>query len=590
MEKKYFYFLSFKIKMEEKKVLELLKELNQEHIITKYNSSTKKEQQGFIIQFNNLDKVCRGGLKDYLTRAKILLEESKNKVNHFSDTTIEIPDDIPHIEIGTPLFFELDQLGFDQLKQTVFVLVAGGLGERLGYTGIKIGLQNDLVTLRTYIEVYTDFIKAYEDRIRKKEQMSDDWYIPFCIMTSGDTHDETVSLLKSHNDYNMKPGQISIVKQNKIPAIIDNECHLALEPDKLLIETKPHGHGDIHYLLYQSGKAKEWISKGKKYMVQFMDTNVLAFNCVPASIGASVKYNYDVNSVVVPRRPKDAIGAICRINRKDGTSVVQNVEYNLVDPLLKDKYNGKGDIANETGFCDFPGNLNVLVFKLEPYLKILEETQGLVPEFVNPKYVDESRIKFKSPTRLECLMQDVPKLIKNGETVGYTYFDRWFCFSACKNNLKDAIEKLKKNETGESAFTVERDIFKTNERIMAEICGKLEVIKTEPENEIVIGGLHVKFGPKIIIYPSYAPTISELKLKLSKMKQGIKMTNNSTLILKNDINIEQGIDLDGYLIVDKDQKDLVVCKNKKRVVYSLLKTGEGKEHEKLRGYAILHEN
>ena len=576
--------------MEEKKVLELLKELNQEHIITKYNSSSKKEQQDFIIQFNKLDKVCRGGLKDYLKRAKVLLEESKNKVNHFSDTTIEIPDDIPHIEIGTPLFFELDQLGFDQLKETVFVLVAGGLGERLGYTGIKIGLQNDLVTLRTYIEVYTDFIKAYEDRIRKKEEMPKDWYIPFCIMTSGDTHDETVLLLKKHNDYGMRPGQISIVKQNKIPAIIDNECHLALEDDKLLIETKPHGHGDIHYLLYQSGKAKEWLSKGKKFMVQFMDTNVLAFNCVPASIGASVKYNYDVNSVVVPRRPKDAIGAICRINRKDGTSVVQNVEYNLVDPLLKDKYNGKGDIANETGFCDFPGNLNVLVFKLEPYLRILEETQGLVPEFVNPKYVDDSRVKFKSPTRLECLMQDVPKLIKNGETVGYTYFDRWFCFSACKNNLKDAIEKLKKNETGESAFTVERDIFKTNERIMSEICGKLEVIKTEPENEITIGGLTVKFGPKIIIYPSYAPTISELKLKLSKMKQGIKMTNNSILILKNDINIEEGIDLDGYLIVDKDEKELVVCKNKKRVVYSLLKTGEGEDHEKLRGYAIMHEN
>ena len=258
--------------------------------------------------------------------------------------------------------------------------------------------------------------------------------------------------------------------------------------------------------------------------------------------------------------------------------------------MLKDKYNGKGDIANETGFCDFPGNLNVLVFKLAPYLKILEETKGLVPEFVNPKYADESRTKFKSPTRLECLMQDVPKLIKNGETVGYTYFDRWFCFSACKNNLKDAIEKLKHNETGESAFTVERDIFKTNERILKEICGKLEVVNTEPENEITIGGLSVKFGPKIIIYPSYAPTISELKEKMSKMKKGIKMTNNSILILKNDINIEEGIDLDGYLVVDKDEKDLVVCKNKKRVIYNLLKTGEGEDHEKLRGYAILHEN
>jgi len=577
--------------MEEKAVLELLHELNQDHIIDKYNISTTKEKKNFIIQFNELDKVCRGGIKDYLQRAKILLEASKNKVNNFSDTTIEIPDDIPHIEIGSDEFFELDQLGFNQLKDTVFVLVAGGLGERLGYTGIKIGLQNDLITLRTYIEIYTDFIKAYEDRIRKKEKdkLDEEWYIPFCIMTSDDTHDETISLLQAHNDYGMRPGQIILLKQNKIPALLDNDCHMALELNKLLIETKPHGHGDIHYLLFKSGKAKQWKKEGKKYMVQFMDTNALAFNCIPASIGASVKFDYDLNSIVVPRRPKDAIGAICRLNRADGTSVVQNVEYNLVDPLLKEKFNGKGDIPNETGFCDFPGNLNVLVFKLEPYLKILEETQGLVPEFVNPKYADETRTKFKSPTRLECLMQDVPKLIKNGETVGYTYFDRWFCFSACKNNLKEAIEKLKKNETGESAFTVECDIFKTNERILTEICGKLEVINTELENELNIGGCTVKFGPKIIIYPSYAPTISELKEKLQKMKKGIKMTNNSTLILKNDINIEEGIDLDGYLVADKNEKDLIVCKNKKRIVYCLLKNGEGKEYEKLRGYAIVSE-
>ena len=155
--------------MDSKTVLKLLQDLNQEHIIARYNSSSPQEQKDFITQFNKLDKVCRGGIRDYLQRAKVLLEDSKNKVNNFNDTTIEIPHDIPHIEIGTEEFFELDQLGFNQIKDTVFVLVAGGLGERLGYTGIKIGLQNDLITLRTYIEVYTDYIKAYEDRIRKKK-------------------------------------------------------------------------------------------------------------------------------------------------------------------------------------------------------------------------------------------------------------------------------------------------------------------------------------------------------------------------------------------------------------------------------------
>ena len=70
------------------------------------------------------------------------------------------------------------------------------------------------------------------------------------------------------------------------------------------------------------------------------------------------------------------------------------------------------------------------------------------------------------------------------------------------------------------------------------------------------------------------------------MKNKIKMTNNSTLILKNDVNIEEGIDLDGYYVVEKEEK-MVECKKKKNVVYTALKEGEGEIYEKIRGYTIL---
>lgn len=156
--------------MDSDSVINLLEELGQNDIISKFRTVSQQEQQDFISQINKLDKACRGGIKDYLKRAKILLENSKNKIDSFNDYIIEVPDDIPHIDIGSEQFYELDKLGFNQIKDTVFVLVAGGLGERLGYTGIKIGLQNELITLRTYIEVYTDFIKAYEDRIKKKKK------------------------------------------------------------------------------------------------------------------------------------------------------------------------------------------------------------------------------------------------------------------------------------------------------------------------------------------------------------------------------------------------------------------------------------
>ena len=572
--------------MELQDIINLFEELGQEEIVAKLKEVSEDEQREFVNQVNELDKACRGGIKDYIKRAKVLLANSAKKMNSFHDYKIEVPYDIPHIKVGDEEFYELEKLGFNELKNSVFVLVAGGLGERLGYNGIKIGLQTELLTLRPYIELYIESIKAYEDRVRKVENVSSDWYIPFCIMTSGDTHDKTKAFLEKNSNFGMKKDQIILIKQNKLPAILDNDCHLALQKDKFLLLTKPHGHGDIHYLLYTSGLAQKWINEGKKYMIQFMDTNALAFNCVLSTIGVSVKYNYDVNSTFVTRRAQEKIGALCKLIDKNGKTSYANIEYNQLDSLFKEKYNGIGDIPNKNGFCDFPGNLNVLVFNLKPYLEIISDSKGLVPEFVNPKYVDETRKKFKAPTRLETLMQDVPKLVKNGESIGNTYFDRWFCFSACKNNIHDACERLRKKESGESAFTVEREIFKYNEILMKDVLGKLEVINTEPENTVIIEDCKITFGPKIIIYPSFAASVTELRDKLNHMKKNIRMTNNSTLILKNDIMIDEGIDLDGYLVVDKNEKDFIVCKNNKKIMYRRLKEGEGENYEKIRGYTI----
>ena len=569
--------------MNESQILDLLKELNQIEIIEKYKISNEEEKKNFIEQFNYLEKATPGGIKDYIKRAKILLEESKNNINPFKDYTPEVPLGFD-IKVGSDQFYELDKLGFEQIENTVFVLVAGGLGERLGYPDIKIGIETDLITKRKFIEIYIEYIKAFENRIKKNKKKDENWFIPLCIMTSDDTHNKTLELLNKNKNFGLKENQISIIKQEKCPAILDNECHLALIKDKLILETKPHGHGDIHYLLYKSEKVKNWIKEGKKYLVLFQDTNILSFNCIPSSIGTSIKLNLDINSICVPRKPKDAIGAICKLVKKDGTSITNNVEYNQLDSLLKEKYNKEGDVPNKDGISDFPGNINIIIFKLDTYIKALEETKGLIPEFVNPKYTDETRTKFKSPTRLECLMQDLPKLLKNGENVGFTSFERWFCFSACKNNLKDACNKLKKNQSPESAFSIEQDIFIYNKKIL-EIIGKLEIDQTEKENELNIEECKIKFGPKIIIYPEFAPTVTELRDKLLKMKKKIKMTNNSTLILKKDVNIEEGINLDGFYEVEKDEK-MVECNNKKNIIYIELKENEGKIYEKIRGYTI----
>jgi UDP-sugar pyrophosphorylase len=109
-----------------------------------------------------------------------------------------------------------------------------------------------------------------------------------------------------------------------------------------------------------------------------------------------------------------------------------------LDPLLRNQGDRKGDVADpETGYSPFPGNANNLVIELGAYAKTLRgEDQGVVLEFVNPKYKDDTRTDFKKPTRLECMMQDIPKLfqkeMKDSVNIGFTMFDRWFTFSPAK--------------------------------------------------------------------------------------------------------------------------------------------------------------
>ena len=44
---------------------------------------------------------------------------------------------------------------------------------------------------------------------------------------------------------------------------------------------------------------------------------------------------YEMNSVCVPRKAKDAVGAITKLVKPDGSSITVNVEYNQLEPMLK---------------------------------------------------------------------------------------------------------------------------------------------------------------------------------------------------------------------------------------------------------------
>jgi UDP-sugar pyrophosphorylase len=559
-------------------IMEYLKEIKQDHIVEEYSKRTDEEKNELINQVNNLENIYPGGLREYIKRAQVLLHNSKNNINPFSKFTPSVPEGV-NIKINDEAFYKYEALGVKELEHTGFVLVAGGLGERLGYNDIKIGIPTELVTKRSYFNLYTDYIKAYQSKLGMKDS-----FIPLCIMTSDDTNTGTIKLLEENNYFGLMKEQVTIVKQQKIPAMLDNDCHFALIKDKLLIDTKPHGHGDVHTLLYQHGVIENWSKMGKKWVVFFQDTNALIFNAVPSALGVSIDNSFVINSITIPRRPGEAVGAICKLtNEESGKTITLNVEYNQLDSLLREKWNPQGDITNEDGYSHFPGNTNVLVFQLEAFLATLKKTKGLMPEFVNPKYADDLKNVFKSPTRLECMMQDYPQLLEENEKVGFTMFDKWFVFSTCKNNLKDGVDKLKKNLNPETAFSVEQDIFNWNVTVLRDVLGVLKVEGGEVDT-INIQGIDVTFGPKVVLYPSFAFTLAELKDKVTDLV----VTNNSTLIVEGSGSLIKGLQLDGFLKISNEVVENKTVKNDVRVNYHALKEDEGENYEIIRGYTYNH--
>ena len=72
----------------------------------------------------------------------------------------------------------------------------------------------------------------------------------------------------------------------QVACLSDSEAHLALDKDDpFAVQTKPHGHGDVHSLLYSSGLLKRWVQAGVKWVAFFQDTNALVFRGLPAALG-----------------------------------------------------------------------------------------------------------------------------------------------------------------------------------------------------------------------------------------------------------------------------------------------------------------
>ncbi|CAM6129903.1 unnamed protein product [Calypogeia fissa] len=525
----------------QRKLARMLVEQQQTHLFTDWPAPGVRDEDKlrFFEQVEKLDTNYPGGLSAYIGNARKLLADSKAGKNPFSGY-------IPSVPVGETLVYgdencmKFEEAGVNEARFAAFVLVAGGLGERLGYSGIKIALPAESTTETCFLQLYVKSILALQEASGRGLPTKNTTHLPLAIMTSDDTHQQTEELLIKNKYYGMQPDQVHLVKQEKVACLSDNDARIALDPaDNFLIQTKPHGHGDVHGVLFKSGILSKWEQAGVKWLLFFQDTNGLLFKAIPASLGVSALKNLDVNSLAVRRKAKEPIGGIARLSHENGSEMVINVEYNQLDPLLRGTGHPDGDVNDETGFSPYPGNINQLALKLASYLEELTKTNGAIVEFVNPKYKDASKTSFKSSTRLECMMQDYPRTLSPSAKVGFTVLDTWLAYAPVKNNPEDAA-RVPSGNPPHSATSGEMAIYKANCLILRQAGATIEGPRLQTFN-----GQEVEVWPRIVWSPKWALTFSDVKTKL---RGGCRISQTSTLVLDGENITLENLELDGALI------------------------------------------
>ncbi|MCM8813541.1 MAG: UTP--glucose-1-phosphate uridylyltransferase, partial [Candidatus Omnitrophica bacterium] len=345
-------------------VRKFLLEQKQDHIFSRWSapgenvSEKTKFFEGILSQNITLGE---GGLKEYLQSLRKELASAKKGENPFQGATPHLPPNVVTFDgFATEAFQNSEQAAIPFAAQSIFVLVAGGIGDRLGgkFDGPKTTIPLALTTEEEYLFLYLDYLSALQKRVH--QATGEEATIPLIMMTSAGangTHENTVRFLADHGfsygeKYHsngtlafieMRRGDIliQIIQQHAVPAVFDLDARMFMI-DPYTYQTKPPGHGDVHRLLHESGLIDYWIEQGKSHAFFFQDTNAQILNAFLPTLYNTVTNGWDMSFITVPRQPGENVGAIVQLVwENQGRVYVCCVEYNQLSPLLKGVYRQK---------------------------------------------------------------------------------------------------------------------------------------------------------------------------------------------------------------------------------------------------------
>jgi UDP-N-acetylglucosamine/UDP-N-acetylgalactosamine diphosphorylase len=218
--------------------------------------------------------------------------------------------------------------------QVAVLLVAGGQGSRLGFDKPKGMFPIGPVSGMSLFEIHA--LKVLALRRRYNAQ------IPFLIMTSAATHDDTVAFFEEHKHFGLD--DVTFFQQGMMPALDLATGEPLLEaPGKVFMS--PNGHGGTLTALADTGLLKQMKARGIGHFFYFQVDNPLVDIADPAFVGRHLETESDASSkVVIKERPEEKVGLFALIDGRCGM-----IEYSDLPKQLAEARTADGPLLYRAG-------------------------------------------------------------------------------------------------------------------------------------------------------------------------------------------------------------------------------------------------
>lgn len=197
------------------------------------------------------------------------------------------------------------------------ILVAGGQGSRLGFDHAKGMFPIGPVSNRTLFQVFCEQLLASS----RKYGVT----IPYFIMTSDTTHDETVAFFEQHARFGLDADAVLFFRQKMMPAV-DAETGQVLMEDKASLALSPDGHGGMPDALARNGLFDEMQSRGIEHLYYHQVDNPVAKMCDPRFIGHHILTGSEFSTKVVDKvSAEERMGVL--VTADESTRIIEYIDF-----------------------------------------------------------------------------------------------------------------------------------------------------------------------------------------------------------------------------------------------------------------------